>query len=372
MMKLTTLIIVLVAYLLGNAYIFYRTWQVLPLHNGIIRGVLIGLAILLVTSMFLSFMLSNVLPGALTSLLYAVGTSWIIVFFYLLLALLLRDLVLLADRYWHVIPLSFSGGAAFKWVTYLIAVGVVSVVLFGGYVRYCVKERVELSVHTGKVEKGVRIVAITDLHLGYGIGNQELKHWVKLINAEKPDIVLITGDIVDNSIRPLEKVGMDEWLRQIKAPLGVYACPGNHEYISGVDRSLAFLKQANIQLLRDSVALVDDRFYIIGRDDRTNRNRASLQALMQGLDATKPVIVLDHQPYHLEEAEEAGVDLQLSGHTHRGQVWPFSWVTDRMYELSHGHKQKGNTHFYVSSGLGLWGGKFRIGTQSEYVVITLK
>jgi predicted MPP superfamily phosphohydrolase len=97
-----------------------------------------------------------------------------------------------------------------------------------------------------------------------------------------------------------------------------------------------------------------------------------LKQLTDPLDKTKPIIVLDHQPYNLEDAEAAGIDLQLSGHTHRGQIWPISCITDAMYEKSHGYLKKGNSHIYVSSGLGLWGGKFRIGTQSEYVVIDLK
>jgi predicted MPP superfamily phosphohydrolase len=85
----------------------------------------------------------------------------------------------------------------------------------------------------------------------------------------------------------------------------------------------------------------------------------------------KYAIVLDHQPYNLDRAEAAGVDFQLSGHTHRGQVWPISWITDHIYECSWGSHKRGNTQYYVSSGLGIWGGKFRIGTQSEYVVATI-
>lgn len=132
------------------------------------------------------------------------------------------------------------------------------------------------------------------------------------------------------------------------------------------------MKQAGINMLRDSSVLIDSCFYVVGRDDRSNPNRKPLKELIEPLDKSKFLVVLDHQPYHLEEAEQAGVDLQFSGHTHRGQVWPVSFVTDRIYEVSHGYKKKGNTNIYVSSGIGIWGGKFRIGTQSEYVVIDIK
>ena len=118
--------------------------------------------------------------------------------------------------------------------------------------------------------------------------------------------------------------------------------------------------------------MVDSAIVIIGRDDRTNRRRKALRDLVSQVEFSKYVIVLDHQPYALERAEQAGVDFQLSGHTHRGQVWPISWITDALYECSWGSHRRGKTQYYVSSGIGIWGGKFRIGTQSEYVVATLK
>ena len=117
--------------------------------------------------------------------------------------------------------------------------------------------------------------------------------------------------------------------------------------------------------------MVVDDLCIIGRDDRTNRHRKALTDIMRHADKSKYTILLDHQPYHLEEAEQESVDFQFSGHTHRGQIWPISWITDAVYECSFGPWQRGNTHYYVSSGLGLWGGKYRIGTQSEYVVVTI-
>lgn len=111
---------------------------------------------------------------------------------------------------------------------------------------------------------------------------------------------------------------------------------------------------------------------IVGRDDRTNRRRRSLREVMAGIDRSKYIIEMDHQPYHLEEAEQNGVDFELAGHTHHGQVWPLNWVTDAIYEKAYGSMTKGRTHYYISSGIGIWGGKFRIGTQSEYVVATVK
>ena len=166
---------------------------------------------------------------------------------------------------------------------------------------------------------------------------------------------------------------MDEELREIKAPLGVYAINGNHEhYAESPNATAEYLKSAGIKVLRDEVALVDSSFYIVGRNDRSNLRRMNLNDLMKGLDPTKPTILLDHQPYHLEEAEQNNIDLQISGHTHNGQFFPGNLFVKSMYELGYGYLKKGKTNYYVSSGLGIWGPQYRIGTQSELVVIKLK
>ena len=163
---------------------------------------------------------------------------------------------------------------------------------------------------------------------------------------------------------------MAEEFHRFKAP--VYACLGNHEHFGGDANARQFYQDAGIHLLIDEAAVIDSAIVVIGRDDRMNRHRKSLDSLMAAAKVQSFTIVLDHQPHNLEQAEQSGIDFQLSGHTHRGQVWPISWITDAIYECSWGSYQRGDTQYYVSSGLGLWGGKFRIGTQSEYVVATIK
>ena len=209
---------------------------------------------------------------------------------------------------------------------------------------------------------------VSDLHIGYHNPRKELKRWIDMFNAEHPDIVLIAGDIIDMSMRPLEEENMAEELRRIEAP--VYACLGNHEFYSNKPEAKKFIEESGIHLLIDSTVTVGD-ITIIGRDDRTNMRRRPLDELTRNADMSRYSILLDHQPYHLEKAERAGIDFQFSGHTHYGQVWPISWITNYVYECAYGEHKRGNTRYYVSSGLGIWGGKFRIGTRSEYVVATL-
>ena len=194
-----------------------------------------------------------------------------------------------------------------------------------------------------------------------------------MINAQHPDLVLIGGDLVDRSIKPVISQKMEEELKSIHAPMGVYAVFGNHEHFSeSIETAGQFFKDAGIKLLTDSVASVENQFYIVGRDDKINPHRKRLNVILNGIDNTKPILLLDHQPSSLPEAEQIGVDFQFSGHTHNGQFFPGGWFVKRMFELGYGYKKRGNTHYYVSSGLGLWGPQYRIGSQSELVVIDFK
>lgn len=355
-------IVMLAVILSANFYVFYRLWYMIPQHSPVARWALVAFAVVAVSSFFLAMLAGGHMPVAVTGTLYKFGTSWFFIMLYLVMIFLLLDIARI------FIPMrGFMYG---NWAGLAIVAGVVAVIVTIGYVRYLDKDRVAFEIQTEKTHRDLKIVAISDLHLGYGIGRRELAKWVELINAENPDVVLIAGDLVDNSVRPLVEGNFAAELKKIRAKHGVFASLGNHEYISDQGGSIDFLRSAGITVLRDSVALVDSAFHIVGRDDRTNRRRKTIAELTAGVDFSKLVIVLDHQPYDLNGAE--GVDLQISGHTHRGQVWPISLVTDAMYEKSHGHMRKGDTYYYVTTGIGLWGGKYRIGTRSEYVVVTLK
>jgi len=209
------------------------------------------------------------------------------------------------------------------------------------------------------------------------INKHSVTQLVERINALEPDIVLFPGDILDEAIEPVLKYKSGEPLKNIISKYGVYAITGNHEYIGGIDESASYLKSLGIRLLRDSIVLIDNSFYLIGREDRDSRRfhgilRKPLKLLMQNIDKSKPVILLDHQPFKLNESEKNGIDFQLSGHTHHGQLWPVNYITEKVYELSWGYIKKGNTHYYVSSGYGTWGPPVRIGNTPELLLIEIK
>ncbi len=345
-------------------YVLWHTWQVLPLQT-VWRWTAVGVMGGCFLCMFLIFggMLDR-LPLWLSSTLYQIGTSSLIALLYLFLVFLCIDVLCVVK----VLPFDLfrSNGMSAGFIA-----GGIALLLVLGNMHHNNKVRVPLTLQTEKaLKKDYRIVMLSDLHLGYHHHRGELARWVDMINDEKPDVILIAGDIIDISVRPLLEENMAEELRRLKAP--VYACLGNHEYFSREEKAREFYKDAGINLLVDSCATIDGEICVIGRDDRTNRRRKSLKTLVENAPKGMYTIVMDHQPYHLEEAEKLGVDFQLSGHTHRGQVWPISWITDRVYECSWGEWQRKGTRYYISSGLGIWGGKFRIGTQSEYVVAEVR
>jgi predicted MPP superfamily phosphohydrolase len=215
------------------------------------------------------------------------------------------------------------------------------------------------------------LVAITDVHLGYGTGVDALKGFVDQINQQSPDVVLIVGDLIDNSLKPLFHDSFDKVLSMIKAPQGIYMVPGNHEYISGIDDVADYLRGTSIVLLRDSVVTLSNGIQIVGRDDRMNKKRKPLKELLVHTNEKHPIIVLDHQPYNLNITDSLKVDLQISGHTHHGQLFPFNLLTDYLYEQSHGYRKWKNSHIWVSSGLSLWGPPFRIGTKGDFAIIDI-
>ena len=356
-MKVFVILLAFVVALTG--YVGWHLWRLTPM-GWPMKLTVTGLFFLWMASFFVGFFTMERFPVKVATVLYEVGTMWLIVFLYLLIIFILSDVASLC----HLLPKSFLKDNIAGLLTVF---GIMIIVMTLGALRYQHKYREEITINTTKaIEKPLTIVLASDLHIGYHNRKTELARWVNLINAEKPDLVLICGDIIDRSLRPvLEDNYAEEFLR-IQAP--VYTVLGNHEYFSNVAQAERFFKEAGIVLLKDSVAHFKG-IDIIGRNDRTAHRRASVKDLAVGLEGF--TILLDHQPYHLEEAEQAGIDFQFSGHTHRGQVWPVSWITDAMYEKSWGHHQRAGTLYYISSGLGIWGPKVRIGTRSEYLVLHL-
>jgi hypothetical protein len=169
---------------------------------------------------------------------------------------------------------------------------------------------------------------------------------------------------------------MGDLLKNLQAKQGVYAILGNHEFYGNATAAQVYLKNHNIVVLRDSTAILPNGISIVGREDITGERmngkpRKPIKELLAGVNPENPVFMLDHQPYKLAEVASHDLDLQVSGHTHNGQMWPFNFVTGAMFEISRGYGKINDTHFYVSSGYGTWGPPIRTNSRSEIVVLEI-
>lgn len=224
---------------------------------------------------------------------------------------------------------------------------------------------------------GLRIVQLTDMHVGLTIGRDFVEDVVKKVNALEPDVVAITGDLIDGSVQDLGAAVAP--LGEIRAKLGTFFVTGNHEYYSGADSWLDFLRSIGIKALRNERVELEangDSIHVAGVDDWTahqfgNGHGSDMARAMEGRDSTKPVVLLAHQPVHFDQAREHGVDLQISGHTHGGQIFPFGFLTRLVQPFVSGLHQRGDSQIYVSSGTGYWGPPMRIAAPAEITLIEL-
>ncbi len=373
------LVIVLSIYGLLNGYLIWRGSQAL---SGLRYGRLLFMLVFL--SSMLAYpvgrILNNRWPSRFNEFLISAGSYHLALMLYLFLFLLVRDImrglvkisgVSLAGASW----LQVRNPASFMFIAALTLT-----VIFLGHLNAINPrlETIEIKIDK-KVPAGseLRAVLISDIHLGTINRSNRLEKLVERINRLKPDIVFLAGDIVDEGVSLEEEEKMVGLLRQIRSPLGLYACPGNHEYYSGLEKNISYLEKAGVKVLMDRAEKVDGWLYVIGRMDRTaeraGHRRLSLEEIIEreGVDRSWPLVVLDHQPLNLSEAARAEVDLQLSGHTHAGQLFPLNLINKLIYEQYWGYLKKGKTHIYVSSGSGTWGPAVRTGSRSEIVLLKI-
>jgi predicted MPP superfamily phosphohydrolase len=370
--------IVFVIYGLINTYIFTRFMQAIPAGPFRIWAVIAFWVI--VGSFIVARFLERAYPCDFTEVMTWIGSFWLGAMVYFILSLLVIDFARLINHFIPFFPqIFYADYQRTKLLTLLVISGLVMIITTVGFInaRNPVVKSLDLNISkkvTGN--KTLKIAMASDIHLGTLVGKRGAARLVRMINGLHPDIILLAGDLVDEDLSPVIRRNLGETLKNFYAPLGVYAITGNHEYIGGAEQAVAYLTAHNIRFLSDTAELIDDRFYLAGREDRdrprfTGKQRKPLADILKGIDHSFPIILMDHQPFQLSKPEELGVDLQLSGHTHHGQIWPFNYITNAIYEVSWGYKKKGNTNIYVSCGFGTWGPPMRLGNRPEVVSITL-
>lgn len=370
--------IVLLIYSAINYYIFHRAMQALPVESGLkpwFRWVFIIIA----SSYIAGRILERIQISAFSNILTWVGSFWLAAMFYFFLSVILVDFIRLTDYFTGILPDTWTSHKAATNFMGIIMVVVLSTVL-AGYINAINPRFRSITIDIHKPANGLKelnIAMASDIHMGTIVGPRRMAKLVSSINQIHPDIILFAGDVVDEDLAPVIRQNLGESLKGLKAPMGIFGITGNHEYIGGADKAVKYLEDHGITMLRDSVVKIGNAFYVAGREDRdksrfSGKPRLSVKDLLKGTDLSRPLILLDHQPFNLEKAEEAGVDLQLSGHTHHGQIWPLNYLTKAIYEVSTGYLRKGETHIYVSPGFGGWGPPVRIGNRPEVVFIKLR
>ncbi len=373
--------IVILIYGLLNYYIGLRGWQFLVKHIAFINSKVYWIGFWVIVFSYIASRLgSTFLPNSIAYALKYIGSYWLGAMFYFLLIFIIVDVLHLLIKWSNILNFIPQLGSfppiAFGLLIFLI---VITILIYGTWNAknpQVVTYNISIPKET-KNYSSLEVVLVSDIHLGTIVNNERLNDMVAKINALEPDIVLMAGDIIDENVKVFVEQGMVETFKKLKPKIGSYAVLGNHEYIGGSpEDAKKHLQEAGIKVLTDSYINVENSFYIVGRDDKsgshfTGEKRKNLAEILEGVDKTKPILLLDHQPTHLEEADKEGVDLQLSGHTHRGQLFPNHLITQKIFEVDWGYLKKENLQVIVSSGFGTWGPPIRVGNKPELVQIKI-
>ncbi|WGE81718.1 metallophosphoesterase [Actinobacillus equuli subsp. haemolyticus] len=307
-----------------------------------------GLAILTVTRTFNGFRITALM---LALLLFALFVSLACVVIYRL----------------------FKGKQAVNFalkITYPFAFfGIVGLALYNAYTPKVVHYSVQLDK---PLAQPLRIGVASDLHLGQWFGSKQLDKLAEIFNQQNVDLILLPGDIMDDNTDAYVAENMQPHLAKLKAPLGVYATLGNHDFFGKQQAIAAEIQKAGIQVLWDQAVEINGKFTIIGRNDDLVKNRPSAAQLLTAVNSDLPVFLLDHRPTQIEQHSQLPIDLQVSGHTHKGQIFPANLMTNVIYRLHYGYEKIGLGHYFVTSGYGFWGIPMRLGSQSEVFIIDVK
>lgn len=246
--------------------------------------------------------------------------------------------------------------------------GLIALSLYNAYVPRVV----HYDITFDKPMKPLRIGVANDLHLGRLFGGKELDKLAQIMDEQKVDLILLPGDIMDDNVTAYLAENMRPHLAKLHTPLGVYATLGNHDFFGYQNEITDEIRKAGITVLKDQTLTINNELVLIGRNDDLDKHRPSTETLLKQVNLVLPIIVLDHRPSEVELHASLPFDLQVSGHTHKGQIFPANFITALTYRIDYGLEKIGNPYFMVISGYGFWGVPTRLGSQSEVVIIDVK
>ena len=367
-------------YAVINYYIFIRGWQALEGFPHLRIFYLIIFLILSLSYIAAKF-LTSYLPLYIYNIMLWIGSFWFALMLYFFLFIVLLDFIRLLNWRFDFFPHNIKEHYLLtKQIAAIVILFVVAVIIISGFINTRAIRTKILNIEISRKEcklDTLNVVLVSDIHLSPMDGESLLSKIVTRINRLEPDIIFFAGDIVDDKPSVLNGNNIGSSFLRLKSRYGIYSSTGNHEFITGIKESEKYIEDFNLNLLRDSSVRIDDGFIIAARDDRSKRSftgeeRLPLEKIITETDKKYPIILMDHTPFGLDEAERNGVALQLSGHVHNGQLFPLNFITNMIYEKGWGYLKKGDTQFYVSCGAGTWGPPVRTGSYPEIVNLKIK
>jgi uncharacterized protein len=363
--------ILTLAYLIPGIYLFARIWQLfIPKESRLMY-------ILVFAVVFMIYPLSNFAgeggTGILSKMLVAFSNFLLPFFLYLFLLVLLTDLILLINMIFRVVPAERIRTGSFRIKALIVIICLSLLIDIAGIINFNTIRISHYSITIQKRSSGLdhlRIAYISDFHLQEGTPVRFVNKAVQRINEVQPDLMVFGGDIVEGDRESENMRVFEDLLKGINSKYGVYGVLGNHEHYARQDKG-SFFNRAGIKILIDSTVFLGRSFILAGRNDGHIRTRKTLDELLRSIPDSLPILLADHRPTELKQVGETKTDVQLSGHTHNGQLFPINFITRKVYELSMGYKKFGHTHVFVSSGLRLWGPPVRTTGKSEIVVVDI-
>lgn len=362
----------LLVYLLPHVYLYTRMKKAFA--PGRSRNIFTGIFMLVVLLFPVSMLGDDSGTSAVESYMRLGGYYYLPVLLYGLLLYLFFDALRLINRLARFCPPAAWNHRKFR-AGVLVSILLITFAITGVGIYQFSHTRlhpyhIEIPRRSGQMEE-VTIAMAADLHLSDITRPDFLDQFVRKMNASQADVILLVGDIVESGQETPNLRTFEEKLRKMKAPYGVYAVEGNHEHY-GREDGFDFFRKTGIKLLKDTVVVIGEGFALLGRNDRHVRDRAPLGQLLSQAPDSLPRVVMDHQPFELEKAAQYDIDLQFSGHTHHGQLWPLNYITEAIYRISWGHEKIHNTHFFVTCGAQGWGPPVKTSSFSEIMVVEVE
>jgi len=357
------------AYLIPAVYLYFRiSYLLIPKGKKLIFTLLF---VLFFTAFPAAEMLAHDESVRYLIPLVKVGFYTMPFMLYLFLLVLVFDVFLLLNLVLKWLPIGFLKAGSFRKWGLITSIVIPSLILMYGIINFNLIRVSEYSVEVPKQSsklENLSIAFISDFHIGDLTSIKFVERFIKKMESLGPDIILFGGDLLEVDRDDLRMSQIEMFFKELNATYGKIGVFGNHEG-HGRQSSHDFYRNTDIFQLHDSTVFIDSSFFLVGRKDARNRSRLYVEALTSDLLNGFPVLMLDHRPTDIDAVSKSKVDIQFSGHTHHGQLFPINFITRDIYEIGWGYKKIGGTHFFVSSGIQLWGPPVRTVGKSEIMLI---